>query len=269
MKKHIFIGDVHGRDTYKQFMLSYHKYIHKTPLKGDIGNFFVENPDVRLVFVGDYFDNFDIGVAKQNENFKNIIALKKEYPQNIVLLIGNHDYHYFPDVYSQYNGYTYNRTARILLEEYYNKGLMQVTYAIDDVLVSHAGISKTWFKNTFDGFVNAELVDNGLYGASDVSSMINEAFNTCYGLTSKDDFELKKARHTESYDNTGDNIWQSPIWIRPKSLLEDKLENITQIVGHSFMPHTTYNDGVWFIDTPFVHSVLAYYENKSFQVITF
>jgi len=42
--KTIFIGDIHGQDTWKKIVES-------------------ENPD-RVVFIGDYFDSFDIGAAE-------------------------------------------------------------------------------------------------------------------------------------------------------------------------------------------------------------
>jgi len=46
----IFLGDTHGRPTWKDIITK-------------------ENPD-RVVFIGDYFDSFDIGGAEQIHNFK-------------------------------------------------------------------------------------------------------------------------------------------------------------------------------------------------------
>jgi hypothetical protein len=37
----------------------------------------------------------------------------------------------------------------------------------------------------------------------------------------------------DGIDNTGDDIIQSPIWIRPRSLLESPLPGYSQIVGHT------------------------------------
>ena len=34
-------------------------------------------------------------------------------------------------------------------------------------------------------------------------------------------------------DQSGDNIWQGPLWVRPRSLLQDSLDNVIQVVGHT------------------------------------
>ena len=52
--KVIVVGDTHGRDTWE-------KVIDK-------------NPDFDLIiYIGDYFDSFDIDVPAQISNFRNII----------------------------------------------------------------------------------------------------------------------------------------------------------------------------------------------------
>ena len=51
----IFLGDTHGRATWKDIITK-------------------ENPD-RVVFIGDYFDSFDIEPAEQMFNFKEIFQL--------------------------------------------------------------------------------------------------------------------------------------------------------------------------------------------------
>ena len=53
MNKLVAIGDIHGRDIWKQIVDQ-------------------EQPDT-VVFVGDYFDSFDIPGKAQIDNFKNII----------------------------------------------------------------------------------------------------------------------------------------------------------------------------------------------------
>jgi len=72
--KTVFIGDIHGRSIWKQIVEQ-------------------EKPD-RVIFVGDYFDSFDIPGIDQIHNFKEIIHFKKTSGIEVVLLVGNHDYHY-------------------------------------------------------------------------------------------------------------------------------------------------------------------------------
>ena len=79
--KYIVVPDVHGRDFYEK----------------DV-NFFLENSEyTKIIFLGDYIDpypNENITPDSALKKFKEIINLKKKYPERITLLIGNHDFHY-------------------------------------------------------------------------------------------------------------------------------------------------------------------------------
>ncbi len=87
MSKWIAIGDIHGRDTWKPIV-----------------NSEIDNVD-RIIFVGDYFDSFHIPMQTQISNFLDILELKRKYPDRVVLLIGNHDYHYMRSVKQTYSGF--------------------------------------------------------------------------------------------------------------------------------------------------------------------
>ena len=56
--KTIVLGDIHGRNVWKDIV-------------------FQEEAD-RVIFIGDYFDSFDIGPADQMFNFKEIIEFKEK-----------------------------------------------------------------------------------------------------------------------------------------------------------------------------------------------
>ncbi len=58
------------------------------------------------------------------------------------------------------------------------------------------------------------------------------------------DFTLKK-----TYDITVDDPEQSPIWVRPPSLLKDRIEGWLQIVGHTVQESLKLSDEIIFIDT--------------------
>jgi predicted phosphodiesterase len=77
--KTAIIGDVHGRDQWKQIVAQ-------------------ESNADRFVFLGDYFDSFDISGVEQMHNFKEIVEFKETSGKEVILLIGNHDYHYFPEI---------------------------------------------------------------------------------------------------------------------------------------------------------------------------
>jgi hypothetical protein len=46
----------------------------------------------------------------------------------------------------------------------------------------------------------------------------------------------------------GNNPYQSPIWIRPSSLIKDKLEGYKQVVGHTQVTQMSEVKGVYLID---------------------
>lgn len=50
-------------------------------------------------------------------------------------------------------------------------------------------------------------------------------------------------------DPWGDEICQTPIWVRPASLLEDHIDGFTQIVGHTIQYQLELKGEVIFIDT--------------------
>ena len=110
MGRTIFLGDTHGRSLWKDIVAK-------------------ETPD-RVVFIGDYFDSFDIGSAEQQFNFKEIIEFKESNQCEVIMLIGNHDYHYYPGG-ETYSGYQHGAAPAIrqLLEE--NKHHLQMCYQLD------------------------------------------------------------------------------------------------------------------------------------------
>ena len=142
--KTILIGDIHGRDTWLPII--------KT-----------ESPN-RVIFIGDYFDSFDISGIEQIHNFKEIIHFKETTDIDVIMLIGNHDHHYL-DVGENYSGFQpalqYD-INQILME---NMKHLQMCYSFDNILCSHAGISSTWLGNTFKLWSEETLIDdiNDLY----------------------------------------------------------------------------------------------------------
>ena len=192
--KTIFLGDTHGRSLWKDIIAK-------------------ETPD-RVVFIGDYFDSFDIGSAEQQFNFKEIIAFKESAQYEVILLIGNHDYHYYPGG-ETYSGYQHGAAPAIkqLLEE--NKHHMQMCYQLDNILCSHAGIGHNW------------LVEQEKYESGSIADFVNDIWN------------YKPIRFMfYGFDPYGDNKTQTPIWIRPKSLLAGNKETFLkkdyiQIAGHT------------------------------------
>ena len=197
--KTVVIRDIHGHDSWKQIISDQH------------------DAD-RFIFVGDYFDSFSIPGVIQMHNFKEIIEFKETSDKEVVLLIGNHDFHYLPGVpYSNTSGYQTNIAFSIqaLLDE--NKKHLQMAYGFGDFVFSHAGISSVFMDNVFgkDGWSYDNIVSD-----------INELFR--YKPLS---FLF------DGWEPHGDNLQQSCIWIRPFSLKRANYKTlrkkIIQVVGHT------------------------------------
>ena len=151
MGKILIIPDVHCRSFFKEPVK---KYIDKVD---------------KIIFLGDYLDPYDFedGVTRKRKikNLVQILTLKDENPDKVILLLGNHDLHYCDYKYgndiipcSRYDKITERKN---LTEKLYTagdkKGNFQLAYEIDNILFSHAGIMKDWLddycKCTLDEFL--------------------------------------------------------------------------------------------------------------------
>jgi Calcineurin-like phosphoesterase len=211
--KIIALGDTHGRSLWKE-IVSKHTDADK------------------IVFIGDYFDTHSGGYSanRQIENFKDIVAFKKANMDKVILLLGNHDFHYLNDVDEQYSGYQwhYRQDINDVLQPAVDEGLIQMSFVYDKYVFTHAGVTKTWAKNS------GIDVDN-------LQESINNLFKT----------DIKKFKFTvgSNYSNYGDDITQPPIWVRPESLLGDILDDKICVVGHTTQSNLTQVGNIILIDT--------------------
>ncbi len=164
-----------------------------------------------LVFIWDYFDTHEnISSYEQIENFKRILEFKKSFKDKVTLLIWNHDFHYF-GTNNRYGWYQHlNATdIRIELNIAIRDNLLVFSKIIDNVVYTHAGVTKTWLSEVaeFDG-------------RTDLEDFINNLPYSC--------FEILPSKVSKSWDD----IYQSPIWVRPKSLIDDKIDK-KQVVWHT------------------------------------
>lgn len=175
----------------------------------------------RIIFLGDYFDSFHISVAEQMYNFKEILALKKRYPDKVVLLIGNHDIHYI--TFNGCSGFCEAQKYEIkeLIEDLFNNGQLKLFHFENDFLFSHAGLTQT-FLNDFK--LQFEIETN------DIRELI-EAMNL-HLIDYPSFFEFKRKLSGNVY---GDNVFQGPLWVRPFSLINDSVD-LNQVVGHTPLP---------------------------------
>jgi len=202
--KTIVLGDTHGRSNWK---LAVH----------------LEQPD-RVIFIGDYFDSFDIPGLEQMHNFKEIIRYKESNPQvEVVLLIGNHDHHYFPEIgYTGTSGYQSGIAPSITQVIDENRHHLQMAYGFGEYLFTHAGVSPVFMDQVFG---------KGDWSKESVVVDLNELFRY-----------KPKAFEFNGFESSGDSTTQTPIWIRPRSLMsvnkkheKGLKKDYIQIVGHTQM----------------------------------
>jgi hypothetical protein len=192
--KTIVLGDTHGRAFWK---LITH----------------LENPD-RVIFIGDYFDSFDISGVEQIHNFKEIINYKETSGKEVILLIGNHDISYYPGINgAAVSGFQFGIAPNITQTLMENLHHLQMAYDDGTYLYSHAGVGKVWLTNQgWDGKENIADFTNMIWKYKPLA------------------FEFY------GFESSGDSTTQTPVWIRPASLLKtwqkDK-NKPTQIVGHT------------------------------------
>lgn len=195
------IGDTHGR-------LNWEEIVAKE----------LESSD-KIIFMGDYFDTHDdISPEQQLSNFKKIIEFKIKYPDKVILLIGNHCFHYLSGVSDNYSGYQrgYAKSFNEAIETALADGLMQMCYTHAHFVFTHAGVTRTWCTNSG--------IDINLRGL-ELEKAINDLF-----IKNRIFFSFQIG---DNFSQSGNDITQPPIWVRPESLLSDMLDDIICVVGHT------------------------------------
>ena len=210
--KLIIIPDVHGRTFWRD------------AVKND--------PEGKFIFLGDYLDPYPDEEYMDSEVFQglvDIIQLKKDNPDRVTLLWGNHDLHYrYPELMgSRYDIEHAERNAHIFWD---NQRLFQMAYEVKAggkrFLFSHAGIGRQWISANFpkldDEDITAELM-NDLVGWPEFMSALGDI----------------------SYLRGGDKPFGSMIWADFREFADEgnMLPGVVQVFGHTQMP-----DPINFVD---------------------
>jgi predicted phosphodiesterase len=211
--KIVALGDTHGRVIWKEIVEK-------------------EKDADMIVFIGDYFDTHHSGVSgnKQLVNFKEILEFKRANPNKVIMLTGNHDFHYMRGIGENYSGYQagYAIDFGEAIHDALSDDSLQMCWVHDKYVFTHAGVTKTW------AWANEIDVNN-------LAQSINDLFK----------FKPNKFKFTVGprWDNYGDDITQTPIWVRPESLHNDILSDITCVVGHTTQESIKINNDIILIDT--------------------
>jgi hypothetical protein len=211
-KKYRVIGDVHGRKNWSDLV---------TPF----------NEDTLYIFVGDYTDPYyyeGVGYDQMIEQILLMLQFKREHPDNVVLLVGNHDLQYIADIretnrYDRSNG---PKISKIFKE---NEDLFSgVAYQVGEkYLITHAGVTLDWYQKWIDYKKDSLTLEK-------LCEQINHLWDE-----NKEAFGFSKSARMSDYYGTSSS--QGPLWIRPLSLWENNIFGFgsgkIQVVGHTRFEH--------------------------------
>lgn len=202
-EKILIIPDIHGREFWKKA----------------VGSKAYE----KIVFLGDFTDPYEReGITSEMalDNFKSIIAYKQQNTDKVVLLLGNHDLHYFSEYYYELaGGSRYNPFLAITLHNLFhdNRQLFQLACEIDlgdkHYLFSHAGITQTW------------LIENLNQIGKPDAWHLNRLIQTNEGLEGL----AQVGRHRGGYYESGSMVWADV----DELAASNPLPNCYQVVGHT------------------------------------
>ena len=214
MAKCLLIPDIHGRKFWKEPCSNIKEYN-------------------KVIFLGDYLDPYrfeDITIAEAIDNFKEIIKLKKENKDKVILLLGNHDMPYYSDIYYSFSNWhcrhslIHHKKIHDIFEE--NKDLFQICYVYDNILFTHSGVENGWLE---------EVVHCYTDNVNELSDTLNSLLNTKEGLLKLYSITLRRGGR----DTYGSCIWADINDIEQdyEKVKEDNslkfIHNIKQVFGHT------------------------------------
>jgi hypothetical protein len=197
MENILIVPDIHGRDFWKP-ALDY---------------------SGKVIFLGDYTDPYPKeGFTQENAylNLQRIVDFKKQNPDKITLLIGNHELHYYDaKFYSSRFSVKYFSLYHAILTNEATSDLFQVCKQIENNLFIHAGITKGWYDLHID---ELQLLGNNL------EEQVNNLFT-----------QNRNAFAETSYYRGGSKPYGSPLWADVEEHFNESehFDDIIQIIGHS------------------------------------
>ena len=198
---YLILGDIHGRTIWKDIIAK-------------------EKDFDKVIFLGDYLDPYEKLSPKQIvDNFEEILKFKQDNSDKVILLTGNHDCSYTKacDDKCRYSPFVQQIIGDKIGQLIQDNTLQLCHYLTDaDIWVSHAGFTNTWLRHNRLQLNEIELNNH-------FKEYVQSELNNPYV------FQYRNFQ-TDVY---GDNVYQSPMWVRPYSLSIDSPYDVCQIVGHT------------------------------------
>jgi predicted MPP superfamily phosphohydrolase len=157
----------------------------------------------KIVFMGDYFDEWTNVWPDQMMNFCKILKFKKDYDK-VDILWGNHDTSYF--LKEHCSGFQPLHKIEICSMLNRNQFHLRSIVEYDGWLFAHGGVSEQWMKKC---------------GIKDIHN-INNLF-----------MERPNFFRWVGPNSFGNNLAEGPFWIRPEALIKTAVAGYNQVLGHT------------------------------------
>ncbi|WP_421827371.1 metallophosphoesterase [Larkinella sp.] len=204
--KIITISDLHGRNSW---------------LHIDAGHY------DKVVFLGDYTDSYDLTDDAILENLSQIIRLKQQAPDKIILLIGNHDAQYLHFPHYRCSGFRPSMQPALTSLFRKHQSLFQIAHQEGFYLFTHAGVTNRWLAHVPKGDPKLELNLQALDLLADAMNKMHQDRMLRTSL-----FDVSSLRG--GFDEAG-----GPLWADKRETSTDYLPGLHQIVGHTPVPEFT------------------------------
>lgn len=193
--KIISVGDLHGRDVNED-------------VRG-----LIDKCD-KMIFTGDYVDSFERTDLEIIDCLRNTIQFKKDYPEKVELLWGNHDVQYLLG-YDNHgcSGYRPSMKTALYAEFSCNRELFKLAFQHKDWIWTHAGITDGWWLFRYNKYYQ---------GLESIADELNAAFDRL------DEPIFDVGHRRGGYLDVG-----GPLWCDRKEILNTPLKDYNQIVGHT------------------------------------
>ena len=211
--KIIIVPDVHGRPFWRDVLT---------------------NKEDTIVFLGDYSDPYwyeEITHEDAVRELTDIVQFKKNNPERVILLLGNHDASYIHNVFTRcrFSDELQDEYRKLFTDE---PDLFQIAWGrtIDNInyLFTHAGLHLGWLKT----------MGSNLKKDSNVVSELNRAW--------KDTPEIFA---TVGRMRGGNSLYPSPIWADYHEHILNTNANRIQIFGHTYQGQSPIlEDNMWCVD---------------------
>lgn len=215
----------------------------------------------KVVFLGDYLDPYSfegnnvMDMDKGFENLKEIVKLKTDASDKVILLLGNHDLHYISSaIYSgRYDNINGLRNSEYFLE---NLDKFDLVYECEidgkRYFFSHAGVKYNWVNEYYKGIGLSEKPKEVLPSADIFNTIIHnvkvDADNSnrklIVGIDEASDrrfYSFMNALDVVSYYRGGMDSYGSMIWADVREYITSKNEakqeflDTYQIFSHTYM----------------------------------